>query len=137
MFDPTDGTLTLRRIFVERSASASGDGQAVGSIPIPGGMSISLPGMSTLSRSMGASPPSTNSGLGVSPRKVSALTQMMERGTDIVGKESVVGTWTLARGRDWPEVKQVMKPAKLGDEPSGRVAKSEYVISILANPREL
>ncbi|KAJ8481384.1 hypothetical protein ONZ51_g6042 [Trametes cubensis] len=127
VFDPTDGTLTLRRIFVERSASSSGDGQVVGSIPIPGGMSISLPGMSTLSRSMGTSPQSTNSGLGVSPRKVSALTQMMERGTDIVGKESVVGTWTLARGRDWPEVKQVVKPAKLRGEASGRVAKSDWL----------
>ncbi|KAI0333347.1 hypothetical protein GY45DRAFT_1344085 [Cubamyces sp. BRFM 1775] len=115
VFDPTDGTLTLRRIFV------------VGSIPVPGGMSISLPGMSTLSRSMGASPPSANSGLGVSPRKVSGLTQMMERGTDITGRESVVGTWSLARGRDWPEVKPVVKAAKLGGERPGRLTKSDWL----------
>ncbi|KAI0666055.1 hypothetical protein C8Q78DRAFT_1060998 [Trametes maxima] len=117
VFDPTDGTLTLRRIFVERPPND----QAVvpGSIPVAGGMSISLPGMSTLSRSMGASPPS--------PRVVSGLTQMMERSTDIVGKESVVGTWSLARGRDWPEVRQPLRPARAGVERAGRVARSDWL----------
>ncbi|KAI0365441.1 hypothetical protein BV20DRAFT_954256 [Pilatotrama ljubarskyi] len=121
VFDPTDGTLTLRRIFVERASTD----QAVvpGSIPVAGGMSISLPGMSTLSRSMGASPPSS----GASPRPASGLTQMMERSAEIVGKESVVGTWSLARGRDWPEVKQSVRPACAGAERAGRVARSDWL----------
>ncbi|KAI0352417.1 hypothetical protein OH77DRAFT_783988 [Trametes cingulata] len=121
IFDPIDGTLTLRRIFVERASTE----QAVvpGSIPVAGGMSISLPGMSTLSRSMGASPPSS----GASPRAASGLTQMMERSTDIVGKETVVGSWSLARGRDWPEVKQSVRPARTGVERAGRVARSDWI----------
>ncbi|KAI0751945.1 hypothetical protein C8Q80DRAFT_1269094 [Daedaleopsis nitida] len=124
VFDPADGALTLRRIFVERPAPD----QAVipGSIPIAGGMSISLPGMSTLSR-MGASasPPSS----GASPRPASGLTQMMERATDVVGRESVVGTWALARGRDWPEVRQSLRVWQAGRLRAERVAKAESVFS--------
>ncbi|KAI8984805.1 hypothetical protein BD414DRAFT_66054 [Trametes punicea] len=125
VFDPMDGTLTLRRVFVERSAA--GDTQAVvsGSIPVAGGMSISLPGMSTLSRSMGASPP--GSGLGVSPRTASGLTQIMERGSEIVGRESVVGTWSLARGRDWPEVKQRLRSVETSARRTDRVVQTDWL----------
>ncbi|KAI9069024.1 hypothetical protein FKP32DRAFT_1641461, partial [Trametes sanguinea] len=123
VFDPTDGTLTLRRIFVERAAPGV-EAVVPGSIPVAGGMSISLPGMSTLSRSLGTSPPSS----GASPRKSSGLTQMMERGsTEIVGRESVVGTWSLARGTDWPEVRQVLRAARAGGERAGRVARTDWL----------
>ncbi|KAI0766225.1 hypothetical protein BD413DRAFT_494502 [Trametes elegans] len=129
VFDPADGALTLRRVFVER---ASADQAVVpGSIPIAGGMNISLPGMSTLSRSMGgggtsASPP-TAAGTVTTPRAVSGLTAMMERSAEIVGREAVVGTWPLARGRDWPEVKQGVKPARMGSARAGRVARSDWL----------
>ncbi|KAL1937335.1 hypothetical protein VTO73DRAFT_13848 [Trametes versicolor] len=115
VFDPADGTLTLRRIMVERP---SADPTVVpGSIPVAGGMSISLPGVSTLSRSMGASP----------PRMPSGLTRMMERSTDVVGRESVVGTWSLVRGREWSEVRTTVKPARVGGERAGRVARSDWL----------
>ena len=120
VFDPNDGTLTLHRIFVDRASTD----QAVvpGSIPVVGGTSISLPGMSTLSRHMGTSP---STGSGASPRAASGLTQMMEKSTDIVGRESVVGTWSLARGRDWPEVKQSLKQRRPSSGRVGRTAKAE------------
>ncbi|OSD01851.1 hypothetical protein PYCCODRAFT_1435871 [Trametes coccinea BRFM310] len=129
VFDPTDGTLTLRRIFVDRAAPGV-EAVVPGSIPVAGGMSISLPGMSTLSRSLGTSPPSSGAttGMGVSPRKGSGLAQMMERGTtEIVGRESVVGTWSLARGTDWPEVKQVLRSVRAGGERGGRVAHTDWL----------
>ncbi|KAI0637468.1 hypothetical protein C8Q77DRAFT_1048447 [Trametes polyzona] len=120
VFDPADGTLTLRRIVVERAAEHAGP-VVPGSIPVAGGMSISLPGMSTLSRSMGAS-------TSVSPpRAPSGLTQMMERAGELVGRESVVGTWALARGRDWPEVKQSVRSARVGGDRAGRVVRSDWL----------
>ena len=114
VFDPNDGTLALHRVFIERAHVD----QAVvpGSIPVAGGMSISLPGMSTL-RNMGNSPPS--------PRAASALTQMMERSTEVVGRESVVGTWSLARGRDWPEVRQSLRPGRAGTGTVKKFTKAE------------
>ena len=132
VFDPNDGTLSLHRIFVDRAPTD----QAVvpGSIPVVGGTSISLPGMSTLSRHMGTSPPAGSS---ASPRAASGLTQMMERSTDIVGRGSVVGTWSLARGRDWPEVKQSLGQGRPSSGRIGRTAKAEYVCVLPAERVEL
>ncbi|KAI0684773.1 hypothetical protein C8T65DRAFT_701928 [Cerioporus squamosus] len=124
VFDPHDGTLTLHRIYAERPPPDQG----LGSIPVAGGMSISLPGMSTLASRMStsASPPA-----GTSPRTGgSGLTQMMERGTEVVGRENVVGTWSLARGRDWPEVRQSLRSAsggRLGVGRAGRIAKADWL----------
>ena len=114
VFDPNDGTLTLHRVFVERTAVD----QAVvpGSIPVAGGMSISLPGMSTL-RNMGASPPNSHA--------ASALTQMMERSTEVTGRDSVVGTWSLARGRDWPEVRPNLRSGQASIGTVRKFAKAE------------
>ncbi|KAI0773480.1 hypothetical protein C8Q74DRAFT_1200773, partial [Fomes fomentarius] len=133
VFDPMDGTLTLHRIFVERPPADQAVIDIPGSIPVAGGMSISLPGVGTLSRmstgmgatSTSASPPSP------SPRAASGLTQMMERSTEIVGRESVVGTWSLVRGRGWPEVKQSLRVGRVGSEVgvgrAGRVAKADWL----------
>ncbi len=120
VFDPNDGTLTLHRIYAERPPA-----DQIGSIPVAGGMSISLPGMSTLASRMStsASPPA-----GTSMRTGgSGLTQMMDRGTEMVGRENVVGTWSLARGRDWPEVKQSLRSSggRAGVGRAGRIAKAE------------
>ncbi|KAI0820657.1 hypothetical protein BC628DRAFT_1412942 [Trametes gibbosa] len=124
VFDPADGTLTLRRVFVEQpSAEPQHNSYTHSTVPAPGGMSISLPGMSTLGRSVGAavssSPPA---------RAMSGLTQMMtERSADIVGRESIVGTWNLVRARDWPEVKQSVKLVKVGGERRSKVARSDWL----------
>ena len=123
VFDPNDGTLTLHRIFAERATAD----QAVvpGSIPVVGGTSISLPGMSTLTRHMGSSPPA---GLSASPRTASGLGQTIERSTELIGRENVVGTWSLARGRSWPEVKQSLRQGRPDTGQVGRTAKAEYVL---------
>ncbi|KAH9910661.1 uncharacterized protein BXZ73DRAFT_57927 [Epithele typhae] len=121
VFDPNDGTLALHRIFVERAAVDTA--VVPGSIPVAGGMSISLPGVGTL-RNMGmvgmsASPPS--------PRVASGLTQMMERGTEIVGRETVVGTWALARGGGWPEVRQVLRSGRAGSGTLRKLPKADWL----------
>jgi hypothetical protein len=64
---------------------------------------MSLPAMSTLAR-FGSSPPTRGSG--TSPQQSSGLTQMMDRRGELVGKESIVATWNLKRGREWREIKQ-------------------------------
>ena len=79
-------------------------------------MSISLPGMSTL-RNMGNSSPS--------PRAASTLTQMIERSTEVVGRESVTDTWSLAHGRGWPEVRQSLRPGRTGVGTIRKFAKAE------------
>ncbi|TBU43312.1 hypothetical protein BD309DRAFT_894635 [Dichomitus squalens] len=124
VFDPNDGTLALHRIFVERAAVD----QAVvpGSIPVVGGTSISLPGMSTFARHMGSSPPA---GLSTSPRTTSGsgLAQMMDKPTGLVGRENLVSTWSLARGRSWPEVKQSLRQVRPGAGRFGSTAKSDWL----------
>ncbi|KAI0686244.1 hypothetical protein C8Q76DRAFT_313203 [Earliella scabrosa] len=125
VFDPVDGTLALHRIFVERPPADQAIIDIPGSIPVAGGMSISLPGMSTLSRM--SAPGSTSP---PSPRAASGLTQMMERSTEIVGRESVVGTWSLARGRDWPEVRQSLRVVRAGASSgarAGRISKADWL----------
>lgn len=104
VFDPADARLVLRRIFVERSAGDAGI-QLSHSIPIVGGTSISLPGMSTLNR-LGTSPGSQSNH---SPGKTSALTQMIEKSAELVAREMQVGAWQLGRGRDWPEVRSILQ----------------------------
>lgn len=73
------------------------------SVPVVGGASISLPGMSTLNR-IGTSPHNYHN----SPAKTSVLTQMIEKPTELIARENQVGTWQLGRGQDWPEVRNVL-----------------------------
>jgi hypothetical protein len=89
LFDPADGTLSLRRITLERRAARES-----GTLAIPLATSISLPSTGTLARM-------TNS----SPTKPSGLTQMMDRPAELVAREAVVATWKLKRGQGWKEVK--------------------------------
>ncbi|KZT13315.1 uncharacterized protein LAESUDRAFT_719678 [Laetiporus sulphureus 93-53] len=101
LFDPCDGTLSLRRFFIDRHADEHG---SIGSIPIGGSTSMSLPGMNALAR-VSTSPVSS----GTSPQQSSTLNQVMEKSAKLVARETRVGTWYLRRGRDWPEVKQVLR----------------------------
>ncbi|CCM06516.1 uncharacterized protein FIBRA_08788 [Fibroporia radiculosa] len=103
VFDPYDGTLSLRRIVVERGANEFT--LAASSIPIIGNTSMSLPGVNSLGR-LSTSPSSTQT----SPGKASGLTQMMGRSSELAGKERRVGSWNLRRGRDWPEVRKPIRP---------------------------
>lgn len=74
------------------------------SVPVVGGTSISLPGMSTLNR-LSTSPQSSHN----SPGKTSVLTQMIEKPIDLIARESRIGTWQLGRGQDWPDVRRVLR----------------------------
>ena len=47
----------------------------------------------------------------------------------MVGRENVVGTWSLARGRDWPEVRQSLRSGagRVGAGRAGRIAKADWL----------
>jgi hypothetical protein len=60
--------------------------------------------------------------LGVSPpsRPPSGLSQMMDTATnsntELVGKDSVVATWSLKRSQDWREIRGILPSAGAGLE---------------------
>ncbi|KAI0051493.1 hypothetical protein FA95DRAFT_1534680 [Auriscalpium vulgare] len=92
LFDPVDGTISLRRVFVDlRSQEHSLS--VPGAIPGIGGTSISLPTRSSFGRPNTS--PSAN---------VSGLSQMMQKPTDLAGHVDEVATWNVRRGHDWPVV---------------------------------
>jgi len=120
VFDPTDGILELRRIFVELRPRDNGLSLPA-SVPGLGTTSVSLPGMGGAGR-LGVSPPTSNA---KAPWAVSNAVQVADSNMDLVGKESVVATWSLQRQPDWKEIKQVVEePA--GEQ--GKIAKTEYVL---------
>ncbi|EMD31859.1 hypothetical protein CERSUDRAFT_119431 [Gelatoporia subvermispora B] len=101
IFDPVDSTLSLRRIFVEKHTAE-----------------VSVPLSSSMPSSFGTSK-QTNS----SPRRPSGLTQMMEKSTEITGRETIVATWQLGRSQGWPEVHRVLSDDRsipLITQPSSR-----------------
>ena len=114
-FDPTDGILSLRRIFVNLRPRDQG-------IPVPtsvslGATSVSLPGMGGAGR-LGPSPPPPSMRAGGA---VSSHVQNTEASMDLVGKESVVATWSLQRQQDWREIRRVLEePQSAGRTPTSK-----------------
>ena len=98
MFDPTDGSLSLRRFTLEMRPHD----QALSFPTNLGSTSISLPGVSPPSR-LGVSPPSS----GVRP---SSLSQTMDSPTELIGKDSIVASWNLKRNQDWKEIRGILQP---------------------------
>lgn len=100
MFDPADGSLSLRRCTVsfrpvEQTLSVPN------SVPAIGGTSISLPSRTALGRVSAISPaPATSSRL-----QSSGIALGIEKPTAIVGHVREVATWNLRRGRGWAVVK--------------------------------
>jgi hypothetical protein len=99
MFDPADGSLSLRRCTVslrplEQTLSVPS------SVPGIGGTSISLPSRPSLGR-VSAFPAAAIA----SRSRSSGTTQVIDKPMAIVGHESEVATWNLRRGRGWPVVK--------------------------------
>ncbi|KAI0915567.1 hypothetical protein AcV5_003752 [Taiwanofungus camphoratus] len=119
IFDSYDGTLSLSRLLLHLDNNENVS--IANAVPLVGGTSISLPGMSTLSKS-GKSPTNPSN----SPRKASALTQMMEKPSGLIVRETKVGTWNLRRGRDWTEVRQVLAPSRKVRRPL-RAAKADWL----------
>ena len=107
-FDPMNGILSLRRIWVDRPASDR-TLQVANAIPTLGGTSISLPATGLSLISMSVSPPhqteltSRRGSSGSTPGK------MQEHSAGLVGRDNLFATWNLRRGSDWPSVKQIVK----------------------------
>lgn len=120
MFDPTDGSLSLRRFTLEMRAHD----QAL-SFPSNTGASISLPGVSPPSR-LGVSPPSSGG-------RPSALSQMMDIPTELVGRDSIVASWNLKRNQDWKDIRGTLQPVPhLHNSPCS--PKSKYDLSHIFYP---
>jgi hypothetical protein len=101
MFDPADGSLSLRRC--EISLRSYEQNLSVPSaVPGIGGTSISLPSRPSFGRVSAPQPaPATSSRPGAA--------QAQDKPTEMVGHESEVATWNLRRGRDWPMVKAAVR----------------------------
>ena len=100
MFDPADGSLSLRRC--EISLRSYEQNLSVPSaVPGIGGTSISLPSRPSFGRVSAPLPAPPTS----SRDKSSGVAQAQDKPTEMVGRESEVATWNLRRGRDWPAVK--------------------------------
>ncbi|KAH9167567.1 hypothetical protein EDB89DRAFT_2074692 [Lactarius sanguifluus] len=99
MFDPADGSLSLRRCEItlrpyEQNLSVPS------AVPGIGGTSISLPSRPSFGRVSAPLPaPATTS------RNKPTVAQAQDKPTEMVGYESEVATWNLRRGRDWPMVR--------------------------------
>ncbi|KAI9453818.1 hypothetical protein F5148DRAFT_456920 [Russula earlei] len=105
IFDPVDGSLSLRRCAVglrpiEQTLSVPS------SIPGIGGTSISLPSRPSLSRGSAPLPAPT---IALQARSSGAVPGD-DKPTAIVGHEYEVATWNLRRGRGWPVVKGSLRP---------------------------
>ncbi|KAF9463475.1 hypothetical protein BDZ94DRAFT_1258923 [Collybia nuda] len=106
LFDPTDGTLSLRRCTVELRPKEPGLASAALTAT-----SISLPGMGGAGRLSG-SPSSSAGGYGhvrSSSRSRSGLTQMMEVPMELTGRDNIVATWALQRRRDSREIRNPLE----------------------------
>ncbi|THH09407.1 hypothetical protein EW146_g8694 [Bondarzewia mesenterica] len=98
IFDQADGTLSLRRFFVDLRLNDNNI-TVLGSVPGLGGTSISLPTRTSFNW-MSVSSPTAPSG------NTSGISKMMEKRTELIGREVDVATWNLRRGYDWPELKR-------------------------------
>ncbi|TFY56225.1 hypothetical protein EVG20_g9014 [Dentipellis fragilis] len=94
VFDPADGTLSLRR-FVIDVQSTEHSLSVPGSVPGLGGTSISLPSRPSFGR-MSVSPPAGGSG----------ISKMLEKPAELTARDTEVATWGLKRRRDWGEIKR-------------------------------
>ena len=113
LFDSRDGTLSLNRVSL--SLRRRGDLSSTIRTGSIANASISLPGVSTMSRLAGSLPTPT--------RQPSALTRMMER-SELVGDSAVIATWSLRRTAEWQEIRQPFRPRPAA-RPSSRRAKAE------------
>jgi hypothetical protein len=102
VFDPADGSLSLRRFTIEIRPRD----QALpfpGSVANLGGTSISLPGVSPPNR-LGVSPPNPSG-------RLSGLSQTIDAPLELIliGRDSIVASWSLKRGRDWREIRRSLR----------------------------
>ncbi|KAJ3886249.1 hypothetical protein GG344DRAFT_57825 [Lentinula edodes] len=103
VFDPTDGILSLRRIYTDvkfkPNDGASILGTNFGSIGSTGA-SRSLPGTNAGGRLSVSTSPRTSSVATI------GLPHSKAENGELIGRENFVTSWRLRRGRDWPEKKE-------------------------------
>ncbi|KAJ3733230.1 hypothetical protein DFJ43DRAFT_995727 [Lentinula guzmanii] len=119
LFNPVDGSLSLRRIFLDVKSKFN-DGPSIlgtsfGSVSNMGA-SRSLPGGNAGGRLGYSTSPGTSP---VAP--IGQLYTKAENG-ELIGRESTVASWNLRRGRDWPGKKEaLMTSARKGTStPTGQ-----------------
>ena len=96
IFDPSDGSLSLRRLTLSTRAGDVGS-SLLASLPIPT-TSMSLPGMGLMSRQIVGSPK-----ISATSSNTSANENLI---TELVAKDSTVATWNLMRDSKWNNVKE-------------------------------
>ncbi|KAJ3795406.1 hypothetical protein GGU11DRAFT_747082 [Lentinula aff. detonsa] len=119
LFNPVDGSLSLRRIFLDVKSKFN-DGPSIlgtsfGSVSNMGA-SRSLPGGNAGGRLGYSTSPGTSP---VAP--IGQLYTKAENG-ELIGRESTIAAWNLRRGRDWPGKKEaLMTSARKGTStPTGQ-----------------
>lgn len=117
VFDPSDGSLSLRRLLI--STKVGEPNSILSALPIPGATSISLPGMGFGRPS--PSPPK----VGISASKPAALPDNLPYELD--ARESVIATWSLSRDAKWSDVKVPLLIEHENQRQRLRVPKAEYV----------
>ena len=116
VFDPSDGTLSLRRVTVLSRVQESGT-SLLSAIPISAGTSVSLPGMGFMGR-FSSSPPK--------PSAIKAIsTSTSDVPLELVGKDSTVATYSLLRSTNWEEVKVPLSQQNDQYRPRTLLPKSE------------
>ena len=127
MFDPADGSLSLRRC--EISLRSYEQNLSVPSaVPGIGGTSISLPSRPSFGRVNAPLPAPTTS----SRDKSFGVAQAQDKPTEMVGRESEVATWNLRRGRDWPAVKAPVQVEGHVSETFSSTSSPKYVFTSAA-----
>jgi hypothetical protein len=113
VLDPTDGTLSLRRITVELRPQEQGLSMSA-AVPGLGATSISLPGMGGGGR-LSASPSKASGHGKLASGRAGGVSQVVELPIEVTGRESVLATWNLQRRADWGVIRRVL------DEPGALI----------------
>lgn len=126
MFDPTDGSLSLRRCEISLRSYEQNLSVPSG-VPGIGGTSISLPSRPSFGRVSAPLPaPETSA-----RNRSSGVAQSQDKPTEMVGHESEVATWNLRRGRDWPVVKTPVRVEGHVSETSSSTSAPKYGLTFV------
>ena len=119
IFDPMDGSLYLRRVFLSSRVVESGTAASfLSALPIPTATSISLPGMGFMGR-QGMSPPKVASAASSTPTAGEKLQ------TELEAKDKIVATWKLSRDPKGSDACETLTHADRQLEPRKEISKAE------------
>ncbi|KAI0260974.1 hypothetical protein BC834DRAFT_499363 [Gloeopeniophorella convolvens] len=121
LFDPADGSLSLRRCVINFRAHEH-NLSVPSAVPGIGGTSISLPSRPSFAR-VSASPPAP----AISSRTRSSGAQAADKPVDMVAHEGEVATWNLRRGRGWPVLKRPVQRDAHAPQARGPASKQNWL----------